>query len=194
MRPIYLGSSRAIFDKYRVTFPPTWQGMNLVGWTFIRRLVLNISTDEYLMLKSMVLPICILTHCWDLVWPGCLCDHTLEVSMAFTAFFIIGLVFPWRKKQRRNWLYIVISLEKTICGHQCFRYVSDARPHGKKWVLSHSERMWLTYMKYVPIELGEAQTVEQVWEEYFADPLQWWDNRVYKVSLGLSLGLSVSSY
>jgi hypothetical protein len=58
--------------------------------------------------------------------------------------------------------------------------------------LSLSERMWLTYMKYVPVESGEAQTIEQVWEEYFADPLQWWDNRVDKVSLGLSLGLPVS--
>jgi len=28
--------------------------------------------------------------------------------------------------------------------------------------------------------------LEQVWEEYFiADPSQWWDNRVDKVSLGL---------
>jgi len=42
------------------------------------------------------------------------------------------------------------------------------------------------------IELGEAQTIEEVWEEYFADPLQWWDNRVYKVSLGISLGALVS--
>jgi hypothetical protein len=55
-----------------------------------------------------------------------------------------------------------------------------------------SERMWLTYMKHVPVESGEAQTIEQVWKEYFADPLQWWDNRVDKVSLGLSLGLPVS--
>jgi len=45
----------------------------------------------------------------------------------------------------------------------------------------------MTYMKYVPVESGEAQTIEQVWEEYFADPLQWWDNRIYKVSLGLLL-------
>jgi hypothetical protein len=51
--------------------------------------------------------------------------------------------------------------------------------------LSLSERMWLTYMKCVPGESGEAQTIEQVWKEYFADPLQWWDNRVDKVSLGL---------
>jgi hypothetical protein len=58
--------------------------------------------------------------------------------------------------------------------------------------LSLSERMWLTYMKYVSVESGEAQTIEQVWEEYFADPLQWWDNRVDKVSLRLSLGLPVS--
>jgi hypothetical protein len=58
--------------------------------------------------------------------------------------------------------------------------------------LSLSERMWLTFMKCVPVESGEAQTIEQVWKEYFADPLQWWDNRVDKVSLGLSLGLPVS--
>jgi hypothetical protein len=47
-------------------------------------------------------------------------------------------------------------------------------------------------MKYVPVESGEAQTIEQVWKEYFADPLHWWDNRVDRVSLGLSLGLPVS--
>jgi hypothetical protein len=29
---------------------------------------------------------------------------------------------------------------------------------------------------------GEAQTIERLWEEYFADPSQWWDNRVDKVS------------
>jgi len=40
-------------------------------------------------------------------------------------------------------------------------------------------------MKYVPVESGEAQRIEQVWEQYFADPSQWWDNRVNKVSLGL---------
>jgi hypothetical protein len=48
-----------------------------------------------------------------------------------------------------------------------------------------SERMWLTCMKYVPVDSGEAQTIEQVWKEYFTDRLQWWDNRVDKVSLGL---------
>jgi hypothetical protein len=58
--------------------------------------------------------------------------------------------------------------------------------------LSLSERMWLTLMKCVPVESGEAQTIEQVWNEYFADPLQWRDNRVDKVSRGLSLGLPVS--
>jgi len=42
-------------------------------------------------------------------------------------------------------------------------------------------------MKYVPVESGDAQAIEQVWEEYFADPLQWWDIRVDKVSLGLSV-------
>jgi hypothetical protein len=47
-------------------------------------------------------------------------------------------------------------------------------------------------MKYTPVESGEAQTIEQVWKEYFVDRLQWWDNRVDKVSLGLSLGLPVS--
>ncbi|KAG0607081.1 hypothetical protein M758_8G001900 [Ceratodon purpureus] len=31
------------------------------------------------------------------------------------------------------------------------------------------------------VESGEAQTIEQVWKEYFADPLQWWDNRVDKM-------------
>jgi len=44
-------------------------------------------------------------------------------------------------------------------------------------------------MKHVPVESGEAQTNEQVWEEYFADPLQWWDNRVYKVSRRLPVGV-----
>jgi len=46
-------------------------------------------------------------------------------------------------------------------------------------------RMWLTSMKYFPLESGKAQMIEQIWEEYFADPSQWWDNRVDKVSLGL---------
>jgi len=44
----------------------------------------------------------------------------------------------------------------------------------------------MTYMKYVSVESGKVQTVED-WEEYFVDPLQWWDNRFYKVSLGISL-------
>ncbi|KAG0598383.1 hypothetical protein M758_12G068300 [Ceratodon purpureus] len=30
------------------------------------------------------------------------------------------------------------------------------------------------------VHSGEAQTTEQVWEEYFVDPSQWWDNRVEK--------------
>ncbi|KAG0581800.1 hypothetical protein M758_3G008300 [Ceratodon purpureus] len=29
---------------------------------------------------------------------------------------------------------------------------------------------------------GEAQTKEQLWKEYFADPSQWWDNRVAKIN------------
>jgi hypothetical protein len=65
-----------------------------------------------------------------------MCDWTLEVFMAYTPFFIIGLGLPWRKKQGRNKVFIVISLEETICECQCFWYVSDDRPHGKKWVLS----------------------------------------------------------
>jgi len=43
----------------------------------------------------------------------------------------------------------------------------------------------------VPVESGEAQTIEEVWEEYFADPSQWLDYRTYKVSPRLSLGLPV---
>jgi len=38
-------------------------------------------------------------------------------------------------------------------------------------------------MKYVPVESRESQTIEAVWKEYFADPSQWLDNRVFKVSL-----------
>jgi len=56
--------------------------------------------------------------------------------------------------------------------------------------LSPSERR-SDILKYVPVESGEAQTIEQVWEDYFADPLQWWDKRVYKVYLELSIGLRV---
>ena len=40
-------------------------------------------------------------------------------------------------------------------------------------------------MLYVALDSGEAQTIEQLWEEYFADPSQWWDNRVDKVSPGV---------
>jgi len=47
-------------------------------------------------------------------------------------------------------------------------------------------------VKYVPFESGEAQAIAHDWEEYFADPSQWWDNRFYKVILGISLGLPVS--
>lgn len=35
---------------------------------------------------------------------------------------------------------------------------------------------------FVAFDSGEAQTKEQLWKEYFADPSQWWDNRVAKVS------------
>jgi len=39
-------------------------------------------------------------------------------------------------------------------------------------------------MKYVGVNLGETRTIEQLWEQHFADPSQWWDNRVDKVSPG----------
>jgi hypothetical protein len=69
----------------------------------------------------------------------------------------------------------VIILEKTVCEYQCFRYVSDARLCGKKWVLFVSLRKNVTDIyEVVPVESGEAQTNEQVWKEYFAGPLQWW--------------------
>ena len=30
----------------------------------------------------------------------------------------------------------------------------------------------------------KTQAIEQLWREYFADPHQWWDNRLQKVSPG----------
>ncbi len=41
-------------------------------------------------------------------------------------------------------------------------------------------------MTHVAVDLGEPQSVEELWEdyfweEYFADPTQWWDNRADKV-------------
>jgi len=38
-------------------------------------------------------------------------------------------------------------------------------------------------MEHVAVDSGEAQSVEEVWKEYFADPTQWWDNRGDKVGL-----------
>ena len=40
-------------------------------------------------------------------------------------------------------------------------------------------------MKCVAVNLGEAQTIEQLCEEHFAHYSQWWDNRVDKVPLKL---------
>lgn len=51
--------------------------------------------------------------------------------------------------------------------------------------LSLSERMLLTWMAYVALDLGETELIEELWEEFFADPWQWWDNRFDKVSTGL---------
>ena len=40
-------------------------------------------------------------------------------------------------------------------------------------------------MLYVVLNSGEAQTLEQLWVEYFADPSQSWDNMVDKLSPGV---------
>jgi hypothetical protein len=41
-------------------------------------------------------------------------------------------------------------------------------------------------MKYAAVDSGDdTQTIEELWELYFADASQWWDNRVDKVSPGL---------
>jgi len=76
--------------------------------------------------------------------------------------------------------------------YQCFRYIRWPLSCKEVDILFVSEWMWMTYMKYLTIESGEVQTAEQDWEEYFADPLQWWDCRFYKVSLGILLRLLVS--
>ncbi|KAG0569542.1 hypothetical protein KC19_6G098400 [Ceratodon purpureus] len=34
--------------------------------------------------------------------------------------------------------------------------------------------------EYVAVDSADTQTIEQLWEEYFAGPFQWWDNRVNK--------------
>lgn len=65
---------------------------------------------------------------------------------------------------------------------QCFRYISDAHKLLLKWVdaifFSRREH-WIDMVRCV----GEVGTSEQLWEEYFADPSWWWDNRVHKVHL-----------
>ena len=33
----------------------------------------------------------------------------------------------------------------------------------------------------------KTQAIEQLWMEYFADPHQWWDNRLQKVSPGVTI-------
>jgi hypothetical protein len=40
----------------------------------------------------------------------------------------------------------------------------------------------VTDMKCVAFASDKAERTEELWEEYFADPSQWWDNRVDKVS------------
>lgn len=45
--------------------------------------------------------------------------------------------------------------------------------------------MILTWMKCFAVDSSESQTIEQLWEDFFAHPSQWWDNRVGKVSPGL---------
>jgi hypothetical protein len=40
----------------------------------------------------------------------------------------------------------------------------------------------VTDMKCVALASDKAERTEELWEEYFADPSQWWDNRVDKVS------------
>ena len=40
----------------------------------------------------------------------------------------------------------------------------------------------MTDMKCVALASDKAERTEELWEEYFADPSQWWDNRVDKVS------------
>ena len=41
----------------------------------------------------------------------------------------------------------------------------------------------------------KTQAIEQLWREYFADPHQWWDNRLQKVSPGVVVGqLLMGSY
>jgi hypothetical protein len=45
--------------------------------------------------------------------------------------------------------------------------------------------MRLTWMKCFAVDSSESQTIEHLWEDFFAHPSQWWDNRVGKVSPGL---------
>ena len=33
----------------------------------------------------------------------------------------------------------------------------------------------------VAVDPGDSQANEQLWEEYFAGPSEWWDNRARKV-------------
>lgn len=42
-----------------------------------------------------------------------------------------------------------------------------------------------SFMKKNVVDLGEAQARGRLWEEYFADPSQSWDNRLDKVSSGV---------
>ena len=60
--------------------------------------------------------------------------------------------------------------------------------------LSSLDRTWLTWGRNVPHDSGKAQPIEELWEEYFADPFQWWDNRIDKVPPKTACQLMIDSW
>jgi hypothetical protein len=64
------------------------------------------------------------------VYPGYLCNLSLQVSMAYLPFFIP--LVPSHTRQWTNPVFtIFISLEEITFEFQCFRYVSYAHRHRK---------------------------------------------------------------
>jgi hypothetical protein len=56
------------------------------------------------------------------------------------------------------------------------------RSRGMRWIGFVFPGENVTDMKCVALASDRAERTEELWEEYFADPSQWWDNRVDKVS------------
>ena len=69
------------------------------------------------------------------VYPGYLCNLSLQVSMAYLPFFIPALVLSHSRQWTNPVFTIFISLEEITFEFQCFRYVSYAHRHRKSLAL-----------------------------------------------------------